>query len=187
MKCDEVQQLHGPYLDSELDAKTTLEVQQHVATCPECARVLTAQAKADTRIMAGLKLGQRTPALWEQVEQRVIATARSNARPRCTTSGSQPISWWRELLWPSPWAWAGGAAAWAMIFLVNYSVSVSSEGASLARSPAPPPAAIEMALAQRRILMASLFDPQSSAKANAPRKTLPPRPRSELKTDWLHA
>jgi len=39
MKCDEVQTLHGPYLDSELDAKNSLEIQQHLKTCPGCARL----------------------------------------------------------------------------------------------------------------------------------------------------
>ena len=45
MKCDEAQTLHGPYLDSELDAKTSLEIQQHLKMCPACARLF---AEADS-------------------------------------------------------------------------------------------------------------------------------------------
>ncbi len=49
MKCDEVQTMHGPYLDSELDAKTTLEIEQHLAACPACARLFAEEQKLNAR------------------------------------------------------------------------------------------------------------------------------------------
>jgi anti-sigma factor RsiW len=104
MKCDEVQPLHGPYLDSELDAKTTLEIQQHVVTCPDCARAFATEGRLEARIMAGLKQGQRTAALWEQVEHRVLAAAQSVARPQRPAREAHATTWWRELLWPCPQA-----------------------------------------------------------------------------------
>ena len=39
MKCNEIRNLVLPYLDSELDAKTSQEIQIHLQTCAECAEV----------------------------------------------------------------------------------------------------------------------------------------------------
>ena len=75
MKCDEVQTLHGPYLDSELDAKTSLEIGQHLKGCPNCARLFVEEQKLEAHVMAGLKRGPRTAALWEQLEREVVAAA----------------------------------------------------------------------------------------------------------------
>jgi len=46
MNCHEIQSLTGPYLDSELDAKTSLGIQQHLAACPACARRFAAEGYA---------------------------------------------------------------------------------------------------------------------------------------------
>jgi len=75
MKCDQVQTLHGPYLDSELDAKTSLEIQQHLAACPACARLFAEEEKLEALITAGLNRGPRTAALWERIESKVAAAA----------------------------------------------------------------------------------------------------------------
>ena len=53
MRCDEVQSLQGPYLDSELDARTSLEIEQHLKACPECARLFAEEEKLEARIKAG--------------------------------------------------------------------------------------------------------------------------------------
>ena len=47
MKCDEVQTMQGPYLDSELDAKTTLEIEHHLAVCPACAHLFAQEQKLE--------------------------------------------------------------------------------------------------------------------------------------------
>ena len=44
MRCHEARNLLGPYLDSELDAKASLEVAQHLESCEDCARVFDAEA-----------------------------------------------------------------------------------------------------------------------------------------------
>ena len=54
--------LQGPYLDSELDAKTTLEIEQHLAGCPACARLFAEEQKLEARMKAGLNRGPRTAA-----------------------------------------------------------------------------------------------------------------------------
>jgi anti-sigma factor RsiW len=71
MKCAEVRQLVSPYLDSELDAKTSLEVERHLESCPECAGLFAAEGKFDERISRCLRSGQRTASLWKGIEARL--------------------------------------------------------------------------------------------------------------------
>ena len=127
MKCEEIQPLHGAFLDSELDAKTALEIQQHLAACPDCARAFEAEAKLDGRVVACLRRGQRSAALWEQIEQGVLAAAEAESQPRPAVQPVLRIPWWRELLWPSPQAWAGLAAMWVVMLGVTFAT----------REPAP--------------------------------------------------
>jgi len=71
MKCNEARKLLNPYLDSELDTKSNLEVEQHLASCPECAGLFEAESKFDARVRDALRRGERTPALWNAVESRL--------------------------------------------------------------------------------------------------------------------
>jgi hypothetical protein len=71
MRCHETRKFLGPYLDSELDAKTSLEIQQHLDSCLDCARVFAAEEKLDARIFRGLRQGQRTAELWDSIESRI--------------------------------------------------------------------------------------------------------------------
>jgi anti-sigma factor RsiW len=71
-----------PYLDSELDAKTSLDVEQHLDACAECAELFAAERKFDERVDASLKQGERTPRLWQKVESQIhqgSVTSRLNA------------------------------------------------------------------------------------------------------------
>ncbi len=47
MNCGEVQELIQLYLDSELDARNTLDAQRHVESCSACSRLLDAFQKQD--------------------------------------------------------------------------------------------------------------------------------------------
>lgn len=71
MKCSEARKLLEPYLDSELDAKNSLEVEQHLGLCTECAGLFDAEKNFGDRISSALRKGDRTPALWAAVESRV--------------------------------------------------------------------------------------------------------------------
>ena len=192
MKCDEFQTLHGPYLDSELDAKTSLEIEEHLKACAGCARLFAEEEKLEARIKAGLKQGQRTPALWAQIERGVAAAASSATRPRSLERISRPVGWAAVLGilaaqlrtgWQTArWAWAGLAAVWAVILVLN----------SAAREPNPPlvagqdlPSASEMRLAlkQKDLLMAELaFSSEPAAKP----KPAPPSPRSDRRRATLN-
>jgi anti-sigma factor RsiW len=88
MRCDEVQPLQGAYLDSELDARTTLEIQQHLKSCAECADLFGEERELEACITAGLRQGERTGELWARIERSVAAAA---ADPRARVGQSQRI------------------------------------------------------------------------------------------------
>lgn len=118
------------------------------------------------------------PAEWRE---EILAAARA-AGPRPATRGARRTSWWRELLWPSPLAWAGAAAVWAVILALAAAASSDAEPGMAARF-APPPAVIRMAIAEKRRLMASLFDTAAEPAAPPPDPARP-QPHSQRRTDW---
>lgn len=71
MKCDEVRRSLWPHLDSELDVKTSLEVEHHLGSCVECAGLFEAETKFSQRISSALGKSERTPALWAAAEARI--------------------------------------------------------------------------------------------------------------------
>ncbi len=77
MKCNEIRNLVLAYLDSELDAKTSQEIQLHLQSCPECAQLFSREEKFNERLFGVLRAGQPTPALWEQIESRLRREPRS--------------------------------------------------------------------------------------------------------------
>jgi anti-sigma factor RsiW len=155
MKCDELQSLHGAYLDSELDARTTLEIQQHLAACPDCARAVAAEAKLEARVAAGLKRGERTTSLWDRIEQRVMTAAEAESRRRSAPQVPQRRPWWHESLWPSPQAWAGLAATWMVLAGVSFAMR---EPASVTATHQirPPSPELRLVLQQQKLMLAEL-------------------------------
>ncbi len=68
MKCAETRKFVRLYLDSELDAKNSFEVQQHLESCAECAGLFEAEKKFDQRLDRFLRHGRMTPPLWSKIE-----------------------------------------------------------------------------------------------------------------------
>ena len=73
MKCQEVHKFIGPYLDSELDAKTSFDIEEHLQTCDDCARLVESERRCDERIFSVLGRVEKTPELWRQLEARIAA------------------------------------------------------------------------------------------------------------------
>lgn len=195
MKCDEVQTLQAPYLDSELDARTTVELQQHLKSCPECARLFDEQEKLDARVMLGLSQGQTTAALWEQIERAVAAAASSAARPQAaprlaqcgacrgflSVMVNQLQAGWRR----SPGAWAGLAAAWLVVLVLNFAAR-EPEPRVVAGKQLPPAAEVRLAVKQKRLLLAELAFPSEPTPADKLKAARPSSPHSERRKQSLN-
>ena len=71
MKCPEARELVRLYLDSELDAKATQEVGQHLEVCAECAELFAAEEGIESRVVDVLRRGRRSASVWESVEAQI--------------------------------------------------------------------------------------------------------------------
>jgi len=184
MKCDEVQPLRDACLDSELDARTALEIEQHLKSCPNCARHFAEADKLDTRIKAGLKQGRRTAALWQQIERSVIASAPSTAgsagwQAILATVGEQL----RAGLSRAPRIWAWLAAVWMMIFALHFS-GRETDAPLVAKQQMPSASEMRVALKQKQSWMAELAVTSETGSTDKA-KAAPPRPRSEQRTETV--
>jgi anti-sigma factor RsiW len=178
MNCDELQTLHGAYLDSELDARTTLEIQRHFAVCPDCSRAFAWEAELDAQIAAGLKRGRRTARLWDQIEQSVVAVAETKSRAERAPEVPLRMPWWRELLWPSPQAWAGLAALWIVMLGASF---ITGEPANLAegRQAAVPSRELRQVLRQQQQQMLAELGGVPEKLIRKQPDLSAPQPRSE--------
>ena len=105
----------------------------------------------------------------------ILDAARRARDHQLSTITSQPSCGWREFLWPCPQAWAGLAAVWVLIVVLN---SVTHEPASAAKGPnAPRAPEVLMALRDHRRLLAELIE--SPMEVEPPKPSVP-GPRSQL-------
>jgi len=95
-----------------------------------------------------------------------------------------PSAFWRAWLWPHPKAWAGLAAVWVVIF--GLQLAARDAAPALAQSSATLSPQAVATLQEQRRLLAELID-QSAPVEAAPRKSFPPRPRSEARREILDA
>ncbi len=184
MKCDDVQRLCDSYLDSELDAKTTMEIQQHLLACADCARAFATDTKLDAQVMTGLKRGQRTAELWDQIEAQVTNAAQPVTRASRSASTYRPAVWWRELLWPSPKAWAGLAAVWAAILAIHFA-SPEPTPTFAASHVTPPSPQMRQILKEQKQMLAELGGVTEKLEARQTRGAAP-QPRSERRKPLMN-
>lgn len=86
MRCHEARALDMAYLDSELDNRSSLEIDLHLADCPGCRRYFEAQQKLDVRIDAVLREGTRDDQLWSRIEEKLTEVSSPHSGRR----------WWRR-------------------------------------------------------------------------------------------
>jgi anti-sigma factor RsiW len=186
MKCDEIQPLQGAYLDSELDARTTLEIEEHLKSCPECARLFAEEQNFEAWIRSRLKKGQRSASVWERTERAVMAAAqapkRSETSGRVARREQPPIfaafaarmrAAWTRL----PRAWAGIAVAWMVILALNLATRETGN-MPLTQQAAPSASEMRFALKQKQLLLSELAATTEASPA-AKMRTAPPSPRSQ--------
>lgn len=194
MTCEEVQALEGAYLDSELDTRTTLEVEQHLKSCPGCARLLAEEHKLAARLKAALNLGSRTPELWEHIERSAVGAAPSNLPSRFPNRVSHTAKWQtlffalrgqlEAALRRAPAAWAGLALVWGVILVLDLTARepnarlVTGQGVLSASE-------MRFAWKQKQLLMAELaFAPESGPAEKA--EPAPPSPQSGRQRETLN-
>jgi hypothetical protein len=112
---------------------------------------------------------QRIPSHWRQ---QILTQARREASANLPPE--KRVSFWRELFWPCPQVWAGFAAVWLLVLLLNISLDRPAVE-SMARSE--PPLENREGYAQRQQLLVEILD-DVRAVSTAP--AFVPRRRSDL-------
>jgi anti-sigma factor RsiW len=74
MNCSEVKDLIQVYLDNELDARNTLEVQRHLEYCPACSRLLEAYLVQDQALKRSARLESVDSSA---AREKILATIRN--------------------------------------------------------------------------------------------------------------
>lgn len=120
------------------------------------------------------------PAEWRT---EILSAAQEAAAQTETANPSAPTSWWRELLWPCPQAWAGLAAVWVVILGLNWMNDWPANGHPLqARRELTPEE--RMAFIEQQQLLARLLEPET---APPPHVDKPASPRSDIDSDRRRA
>ena len=116
------------------------------------------------------------PGEWRDEILSVAAGVSRRHSPSHESTFAAPTKvWWRELLWPCPQAWAGLAAVWGVILVLNLASRDPVEAAKTSKA-APAPKLL-IALREHRRLLAELIG--STTVLESP-KPFEPRPRSEI-------
>ncbi len=171
------------YQDSELEAKTSLEIERHLQSCPECTRRFAVEAQWETQLSATLHQGSKTEELWTRLEQSLV---RARQRQRTVSAGSRPagelgavISWWRAWLWPNPQFYLGLAAVWAVMLAVNWT---THEPRLMAKHEASPMTSeTRTALTEQRRELAELLDSSVAPLQELKPQGSPPRSERQLR------
>jgi anti-sigma factor RsiW len=193
MRCDEVQPLQGVYMDSELDARTSLEIEQHLKGCQECWRIFMQAQQFEHWLKAGLNRSQPSSFCWEKTAEAVravLAPLGPNGAPQVSFFRGKPAisslaarlrAAWKQ----SPWTWTALAAAWMAILCLNTAAKESSTPV-LARQRAPSTSELRFALKQRERLMADLTFFVTDQSVPNKTKASSPGPRSERRPKTLN-
>ncbi len=117
---------------------------------------------------------QRVKQIPGEWRSEILATARARGPIR-----HSPFiilhSWLAAWLWPHPKAWAGLAAVWLAIFVLNYS---TREGAPVIAQKSAPQSTDVAELRTEQKMLAELIGPTELRVADRQR-VLSPKPRSE--------
>lgn len=92
MDCRSMQELIQVYLDSELDARSTLEVQQHLEACNRCARTLESLAEQDRHLKESARAESVSSA---DVREKILAAIHHQSI--ATTRGRRTFGDWRKV------------------------------------------------------------------------------------------
>jgi hypothetical protein len=115
------------------------------------------------------------PADWRAEILRAAKPSPSRPEANWLSTLNQKLS---TLLWPHPKAWAGLAAVWVFIFILNAASRDTSSAPVMAEKASPPSPEVVAELKKQQQLFAELIGSAEPLDADR-RKHLPPGPRSE--------
>ena len=167
MNCTEIKLLLDVYLDSELDARSSLAVQRHLARCPDCATTFRAAAAAQQRLTRALQKGRRTSSLWTELEQKLIHIDDRND----DLDFQEAERGWRFWLWPGPRWYVALAMVW-LIMLAGEMV-VSDHGSDGRRVTVGVAAPTQRAMEEQRRLLTELLGERSLSAADEVKSRAP--------------
>jgi len=176
MNCHETKSLVGPYHDSELDVRTSQEIREHLAVCPDCRQVFATDEVFQRRLQGALKRGNRTVSLWERIESLVTAEGESQAnvgRGRKVERGQARAGSWRWWFWPSPSYYAGLALVWMILLPLHYASLDPKNNRELEIITAS--AQVRTAISEQRRLLTELLKTDRPALPSAKSSLVPSR------------
>jgi hypothetical protein len=117
--------------------------------------------------------------------RRKLVTGLNAADPKAQSRPTGPLAWclrvsnklWQELIWPSRRIWAGLAAVWILIFIVNFSQRDGSQ--SLTAKSMSPPETMMTFHDQQKLLDELFADRSLPVDAERPKIYLP-KPRTQI-------
>jgi hypothetical protein len=112
----------------------------------------------------------------DAIRHKVVGQASSLSQNKKSETGKMPVLrlLWRELIFPSRRIWAGLAAVWLLLLVVNLSQRDHSQ---VAMAKASTPAETVASFQQQQELLAQLIGPNEPVVAE-PQKKYVPRPSS---------
>jgi len=164
-----------------LGEEEKIKLEHHLAECQKC-RDYYGEIKALTAPLTGweksLSAIEATPA----AQQRWASAVQESGAPTTDRNRLPQRAWqiiWRELIWPSRYAWGGMAALWAAMLVINAQLS-DHRAHDMGVGDVSSQEMIQAWVEQNRVL-ADLAQPASAVPAAPP---IRPRPRSERERDW---
>lgn len=120
------------------------------------------------------------PSAWRK---EILSAAEAAVASPHSSAASRSSSWWRELFWPCPQAWAALAAVWLVILAASL---VTRETPAMAsRQITPPSPQVRELLKQQGQLLAELVGPIEKHDTDR-LKPLAPQPRSQRREEFLN-
>src|SRR5882762_6941989 len=125
------------------------------------------------------QLLREIPSAWRE---EIFSAAEHAAASRHLSPVPRHPSWWRELFWPCPQAWAGLAVAWLVILGASYATREAPKMTS--RHMTPPSSQVRELLKQQEQLLAELVGRTEKPEADRPKHGAP---RSQRREEFLNA
>ena len=161
-----------------MPAEEKAAIDNHLAACADCGTYYD-ELKAVTVPLRN----------WEENFSRIQpdpAVQRQWARAVQAAGGPEPVrrltlamafrDWWQDVIWSCRRIWAGLAAVWVVLLVVNLSGRDHSQ--TLAWKSSPPSSEMIMTFRQQESLLTELIGPSGSGEVER-QKTFLPKPRTE--------